>query len=275
MFKFLINQHIFLTIVDISLVLLVLSYLFKMMRGTKGIFFLNAVVIIFLVYATSKYLNLTMFSWMLEQLMLILMVALPIIFQNELKRILENLGSRNPIIKWFIKTPVIAVETIDIVTGAVDRLSKEKVGALIVLEREDPLRVVIESGSYIDTVLTKIMIRQIFYPNSPLHDGAVIIKGGRIQAAGCFLPLDNQLPLPQELGSRHRAGLSLSSQTDALVIIVSEETGGISLAYHGVLESGYSSERLKYRLKELTSPNTAKPVAENSKTTTVKKTEVN
>lgn len=251
MFKFLLNQHILLTIFDILLVLLVLNRLFKMMKGTKGILFLNAIVTLFLVYATSKWLNLVMFSWLLEQLMLILIVALPIIFQNELKRMLETLGRNNPMIKWFIKPPVIAVETIDIVVETVEELSKQKIGALIVFEREDPLTVVNDSGSYIDAVLTKIVIEQIFYPNSPLHDGAILIKGSRVQAAGCFLPLDNQLPLPQELGSRHRAGLSLSAQSDAIVVVVSEETGGISLANHGVLETGYSSEYLKYRLHEL------------------------
>jgi diadenylate cyclase len=271
-FRFLFTQHILLTIIDILLVLLVLNYLFKMMRGTKGILFLNAIIIIFLVYTSSKYFHLTMFSWMLEQLMLILVVALPIIFQNELKRVLETLGSRNPIIKWFIKPPGIAVESIDIVADAVENLSAEKIGALIVFEREDSLVVVSESGSYIDTALTKIMIRQIFYPNSPLHDGAVLIKGSRIQSAGCFLPLDNQLPLPQELGSRHRAGLSLSAQTDALVVIVSEETGSISLACSGILEPGYSSERLKFRLRELIQPIQPKPAAD--KKVSVKKTEV-
>jgi diadenylate cyclase len=272
MFQFIFTQHIVLTLIDLLLVLMVVYQLFKMMRGTKGFLFLNALIIIFVVYATSKYFHLVMFSWLLEQIMLILMVALPIIFQNELKHVLETLGSRNPIIKWFIKPPVIAVESIDIVADAADNLSTEKIGALIVFEREDPLLVVKESGSYIDTELTKIMIRQIFYPNSPLHDGAILIKGSRIQSAGCFLPLDNQLSLPQELGSRHRAGLSLSAQTDALVVIVSEETGSISLACNGVLEPGYSSERLKYRLKELIQPAQARPTVD--KKTTVKKTEV-
>ena len=125
------------------------------------------------------------------------------------------MGRKNPFVKWFIKPPLIAVESIDIVADAVESLSTEKVGALIVFEREDPLIVVNESGSYIDAALTKIILRQVFYPNSPLHDGAILIKNSRVQAAGCFLPLDNQLPLPQELGSRHRAGLSLSAQTDA------------------------------------------------------------
>jgi diadenylate cyclase len=271
-FSFLFTQHIIWTMIDLLLVLLVIIQLFRMMKGTKAFLFLNAIIIIFFVYSVSKYLHLTMFSWLLEQVMLILMVALPIIFQNEMKRVLEILGRRNPIIKWFIKPPVIAVESIDIVADAAETLSAERVGALIVFEREDPLVVVGESGSYIDTLLTKIMIRQIFYPNSPLHDGAILIKGSRIQAAGCFLPLDNQLSLPQELGSRHRAGLSLSSQTDALVVIVSEETGSISLACNGVLEPGYSCERLKYRLKELIQP--VQPKVNVEKKVAIKKTEV-
>jgi diadenylate cyclase len=249
--NFLLKQHGLLTIVDILLVLLILSQLFKYMRGTKGIFFLNGIIILFLVDASSRYLKLTLFSWLLDQILLMLFVALPIIFQNEFKRALETLGRRNPIVKWLIKPPVIAPESIDVVVEAVERMAKQKTGALIVFEREDPLLTVSESGSSIDADLTKILIRQIFYPNSPLHDGAILIKGNRIQAAGCFLPLDNELSLPQELGSRHRAGLSLASQSDALVVIVSEETGGISLASNGVLEMDFSIEGIKFRLKEL------------------------
>lgn len=251
MFDFLTKQHVVLTIFDISLVLIILSRLFKYIRGTKGIFFLNGIIILFLVNASARYLKLTLFSWLLDQVLLMLFVALPIIFQNELKRALETLGRNNPIVKWFLKPPVIAPESIDIVIEAVERLARQKMGALIVFEREDPLLTVSESGSLIEASLSKILIRQIFYPNSPLHDGAIVIKGNRIQAAGCFLPLDNELPLPQELGSRHRAGLSLASQTDALVVVVSEETGGISLAVNGVLETDYSIEGIKFKLKEL------------------------
>ena len=250
-------------IIDVSLVLLILIQLFKIMKGTKGIFFLNAIIILFLVYSSSKLLNLVYFSYLLEQIMLILFVALPIIFQNELKRALETLGRKNPLVKWFIKPPVIAVESIDMVAEAAESLAKQKIGALIVLERENPLPVVHESGSYIDGILNKILIKQIFYPNSPLHDGAIVIKSNRIQSAGCFLPLDNELTLPQELGSRHRAGLSLATQTDAIVVVVSEETGVVSLAYNGVLERGYSTERLKFTLKELIMQ--AKPYAANLK----------
>lgn len=252
--KFLGSQHIFLTIIDVILVLFVLYYLFKILKGTKGIFFLNAIMILFLIYASSRFLSLTLFNALLEQIMLMLFVALPIIFQNELKRALEVLGQKNPILQWLIKPPEIPTESIEIVAEAVVSLSKHKHGALIVFERNDPLPMVKQSGSYLDSALSQIVLEQIFYPNSPLHDGAVVIKGNRVQAAGCFLPLDNQLILAQELGSRHRAGLSLAAQSDALVIIVSEETGSISLAFNGLLETGYNSERIKYRLIELVRP---------------------
>lgn len=246
--------HIFFTIIDITLVLFILYHLFKILKGTKGIFFLNAILILFIIYALSRFLSLTLFNALLEQVMLMLFVALPIIFQNELKRALEVLGQKNPILQWLIKPPEIPTESIEIVAEAVESLSKHRYGALIVFERNDPLPMVKQSGSFLDGALSQILIEQIFYPNSPLHDGAVVIKGNRIQAAGCFLPLDNQLILPQELGSRHRAGLSLANQSDALVIIVSEETGSISLAYNGQLERGYNSERIKYRLIELSQP---------------------
>lgn len=251
---FLGDQHILLTAIDIILVLFVLYYLFKILKGTKGIFFLNAILILFIIYAVSRFLSLTLFNALLEQVMLMLFVALPIIFQNELKRALEILGQKNPFLQWLIKPPEIPAASIEIVAEAVESLSKHKYGALIVFERNDPLPMVKESGSFLDAALSPIIVEQIFYPNSPLHDGAVVIKGNRVQAAGCFLPLDNQLILPQELGSRHRAGLSLASQTDALVIVVSEETGMISLAFNGQFESGYTSERIKYRLIELVRP---------------------
>ncbi len=252
--KFLGDQHFLLTIIDVILVLIVLYYLFKVLKGTKGIFFLNAILILFLIYASSRFLSLTLFNALLEQIMLMLFVALPIIFQNELKRALELLGQKNPILQWLIKPPEIPTESIEIVAEAVESLSKHKYGALIVFERNDPLPMVKESGSFLDGALSQILVEQIFYPNSPLHDGAVVIKGNRVQAAGCFLPLDNQLILAQELGSRHRAGLSLATQSDALVIIVSEETGNISLACNGQLETGYNNERIKYRLIELVRP---------------------
>lgn len=259
--RFLIEHNIIRTGIDLFLVILIITQLFKLMRGTKGVFFLNGIIILFLTYIFSRALGLEYLNLLLSWIIIMLGVALPVIFQNELKRAIENLGRKNPIIKWFVKPPVIAIESIDIVAEAVESLSKQKIGALIVLEREDPLPVVGESGSYIDAALSAILIEEIFYPGSPLHDGAILIKGNRIRAAGCFLPLDNQLPLPQQLGSRHRAGFSLASQSDALVVIVSEETGGISLAYNGVLETGYNSERLKGTLKELIHPLQEKPVA--------------
>lgn len=271
--KLLGGQPIFLSIIDVVLVIFVLYYLFKILKGTKGIFFLNAILILFLIYTSSSFLNLTLFNALLEQIMLMLFVALPIIFQNELKRALEVLGEKNPILQWLIKPPDIPAESIEIVAEAVESLSKHRHGALIVFERNDSLPMVKQSGSFLDGALSQILIEQIFYPNSPLHDGAVVIKGNRIQAAGCFLPLDNQLLLAQELGSRHRAGLSLATQTDALIIIVSEETGNISLALNGKLETGYNSEQIKYRLIEAVRP--ASPVnAPNIDCNTGIKTEV-
>ena len=231
----------FLRIIDLILVLFVLYYLFKILKGAKGIFFLNAILILFIINLLSRSLGLEYFNVLLEQIMLMLFVALPIIFQNELKRALEVLGQKNPILQWLIKPPEIPTESIEIVAEAVESLSKHKHGALIVFERNDPLPMVKQSGSFLDGTLSQILVEQIFYPNSPLHDGAVVIKGNRVQAAGCFLPLDNQL--------------SLATQSDALVIIVSEETGKISLALNGQLETGYNSDQIKYRLIEAVRPN--------------------
>ncbi len=265
MLKFFMDRSTIMTTIDLLLVLLILTRLFKWMRGTKGIFFINAIIILYLANIASDALSLKYFSILVQWIMTMLVVALPIIFQQELKRAIEYLGRRNPIIKWFVKTPQIAFEAIDIVVDAVDSLSKNWIGALVVFEREDLLTVVRDSGSHIDAKVSKIIIEQIFYPSSPLHDGAILIKGNRIVAAGCFLPLDNQLVLPQKMGSRHRAGLSLSNQSDALVIIVSEETGGISFASNGTLKTGLNSEQLKGILRESIYSAEPKPAAPGSK----------
>lgn len=259
MLKFLTDPNIIRTIIDLLLVLLILTRLFKWLKGTKGIFFINAIIILYLANIASDALSLKYLGVLFQWIMTMLVVALPIIFQHELKQILEYMGRRNPIIKWFVKAPNIAIEAIDIVAEAVAGLSENKVGALIVFEREDLLTVVRDSGSSIDAAVSKILIEQIFYPGSPLHDGAIVIKGNRIVAAGCFLSLDNQLVLPQKLGSRHRAGLSLSNQSDALVIIVSEESGGISYANDGKLVTGLNCEKVKTALREVIYPAGSKP----------------
>lgn len=253
------------TIIDLLLVLLILTRLFKWLKGTKGIFFINAIIILYLANIASDALSLKYLGVLFQWIMTMLVVALPIIFQHELKQILEYMGRRNPIIKWFVKASDIAIEAIDIVAEAVGSLSENKVGALIVFEREDLLAVVRDSGSSMDAAINKILIEQIFYPGSPLHDGAIVIKGNRIVAAGCFLSLDNQLILPQKLGSRHRAGLSLSTQSDALVIIVSEESGGISYANDGKLVTGLNCEKIKVALRELIYPVESKTGSTSSK----------
>lgn len=254
MVKFLTDSNIMRTVIDLLLVFFILTRLFKWLKGTKGIFFINAIIILYLANIASDALSLKYLGVLFQWIMTMLVVALPIIFQHELKQILEYMGRRNPIIKWFVKGSHIAIGAIDIVAEAVSGLSENKVGALIVFEREDLLVVVRDSGSSIDAAVSKILIEQIFYPGSPLHDGAIVIKGNRIVAAGCFLPLDNQLILPQKLGSRHRAGLSISNQSDALVIIVSEESGGISLANDGKLETGLNCEQIRMALRELIYP---------------------
>ncbi len=243
---------IFLRLTDIFLVLLVINSLWKMMKGTKGIFFLNAIIILLLVYMASKALNFELFSSLLEYLMIIMIVGMPILFPMELKKAVESLGTHNPIAKFFIKPPTIATESIEVVAEAAESLSRKRIGGLLVFEWEDSLLNVVESGLNLDAVLSKILLEQIFYPNSPLHDGAILVKGNRIRAAGCFLPLDNQLFLPHNLGSRHRAGLTISAQTDALVVIVSEETGEISIAYKGCLFKMSNAEQVKIKLKEIT-----------------------
>jgi diadenylate cyclase len=257
---FLLTPHMakLINILDILLVVVVILQVFRWMRGTKAVAFMNLTLILFLIYAVSRYLNLVLFTQLLNLISLIMVVSLPIIFQSELKRVIEIFGEKNPFIKRFVAPPVIAPESIEIIVAAAAKMAQKRIGALIVLQQQNYLSVVHQSGTRVDAELSAILLEQLFHPNSPLHDGAVVIKDNRIQAAGCFLPLDNGLALPQELGSRHRAGLSLATQTDALVVIISEETGKISLAYNGVL-AVYSQENLAFKLKKILHPEADPP----------------
>lgn len=238
-------------LLDVLLALMVLLAIFRTLRGTKGIYFINGLLVLFFFFVISRYFQLILFSQLLDQITTALIVALPIIFQSELKRGMEQLGEKNPFIKWLRAQKNLKVENIDVVVEAVFAMAQKKIGALIVFERETPLLTVMQSGSKIDAGITPIMLEQLFFKGSPLHDGAALVVENRIIAAGCFLPLDNSIVLDQSFGSRHRAALSLALQTDAVVVVISEETGNVAVAYNGKLETKYSAEQLSSKLKTL------------------------
>jgi diadenylate cyclase len=186
---------------------------------------------------------------LLEKSMTVVLVALPVVFQPELRRALEQIGRG----RFFRKTVVLDEEEVEHMLSALVSsamaMSRNKIGALIVFERETGLDDYIETGIQIDALVSHELFMNIFIPNTPLHDGAVIIRGNRIKAAGCLLPLTEARNLSKELGTRHRAAIGLSEQSDALVLVVSEETGTISLARSGVLQRYLTGDDIKDLLR--------------------------
>ncbi len=210
-----------------------------MVQALKGILFLVAL------FFVAQFFELKSIRWILSHLFQISIIGFLIIFQPELRRGLARIG-QSPLFKIFIKEEKVAEEII----RAVVSMSKNRVGALIALEREASLKPYIESGIPLDGVLTSELLMTIFMPNTPFHDGGVIVQGNRVVAVGCLFPLSQSQKLSKVLGTRHRAGLGLSEETDAVVIVVSEETGIISLMNQGRAEQDIDEDRLKELLIE-------------------------
>lgn len=239
-------------IVDILSVALIFYWLLWVIQGTRAAQLVRGLAILIIaVVGAANLFQLQALNWLLRQALPALIIAIPVVFQPELRRALERLGHtgawlRTPLTSHEMQTE----ETIDEVTRAVLQLSRLRYGALIVIERETGLQDYADRGIPLDATLTQQLLVNIFFPNSPLHDGAVIIRGNRILAAGCVLPLSENLLDPQ-LGTRHRAGLGITEESDAIAIIVSEETGHISLAVNGRLYRNLDAERLRRALRAL------------------------
>lgn len=225
-------------LLDVVDILLVAFFLYKMLiliRNTravaliKGLIVLGAVTVI----SSSCFLNLHVINWMLQQGMMVIMFALPVVFQPELRRALEQIG-RGRLIRSSQVVDMEALERLlDEIVAVTESMSKTHTGALIVFERDVGLNDYIDTGIQIDGKVSRELLGNIFIPNTPLHDGAVIIRDDRIMAAGCLLPLTSDRSLSTELGTRHRAAIGISELADAVVVVVSEETGSISYTYGG------------------------------------------
>lgn len=235
----------FVSIIDILIVAFFIYKTFLLIKDTRGEQLLKGLV--FLLFATgiSKFLGLTMINWILQKAQTVLLVALPIVFQPELRRMLEKIGRGKFISSSSLWEDKSAEETVDHIVGATIELSAKKTGALIVLEQNIGLADIIETGTVLEAKISKELLKNVFYPNTPLHDGAVIIRKSRLQAAGCFLPLSTRPDISKELGTRHRAAIGLSENSDAIVISVSEETGIISIAEEGTIKRNFNESSLK------------------------------
>lgn len=243
------------SLIDIAIVAYLFHRILGLIKGTRAEQLLKGLVILLVFSIFASYFSLDMVNWLINKLWIVFAITLPIVFQPELRRLLEQLGRGG-----FFISPLGAEQqeqgrVLEELEEAVTVLSRNKIGALIILVRQTGLNEYLESGTPIDAVVTAGLLINIFTPDTPLHDGAVVISQGRIDRAACFLPLSDNLKLDRELGTRHRAGIGVTEVSDALAIIVSEETGSISLAQDGQIKRHLTGQELKDILKpELSSP---------------------
>jgi len=234
------------SLIDIGIVAYVFYRLLGLFRSTRAEQLLKGLILLLVFTVAASYLKLDMVNWLVEKLWILFAITLPIVFQPEIRRFLEYLGRRS----FFTSHTKISLKeeydrVIREVCEAAKVLSRNRVGALIVLTRETGIAEYMDSGVKLDALVSSGLLINIFVPKTPLHDGAVVITEGRIDTAACFLPLSVNPNLDKELGTRHRAGIGISEVSDALVVIVSEETGTISLAREGRLQRYLDGDSLK------------------------------
>jgi len=239
-------------IIEILIIAIVIYLLMNFLRGTRGagilkgtIFFLISAVLALIL--TTGYFKLSRIDYLLSRFLAVAVIAIIVIFQPELRRGLVRLG-QNPLFGFFFRDESRAIDEI---VRAVATMSKKKIGALITIVREVGLEALVEGAVRLDAELTAELLETIFWPGSPLHDGAVIIQNLRVRAASCVLPLTDNPSLSKSVGTRHRAGIGISEETDAISVIVSEETGTISVAVRGQISSGHDIDSLRTTLQKL------------------------
>ncbi len=242
-------------IIDIFLVALMLYYIYKLMKASRSLnIFVGIMVFILMWLFVSRVLEMKLLGAILDKLVSVGVIALIVIFQEDVRKFLYELGSQKGIrrlVSFFKRSSKngnereVDKETIMPIVLACMSMSKRFVGALIVIERSVPLNDIVDTGDVIDARINQRLIENIFFKNSPLHDGAMIISKKRIRAAGCILPVSHNLDIPKELGLRHRAAMGISQNSDAITVVVSEETGRISVAIKGTFRLRLSAEELE------------------------------
>lgn len=246
---------------DVLIVAFLIYQLLLFIRGTHAVQMALGAMVLVLVYWVSSLFDLETVNWILRTLLPYVVFGIIVVFQAEIRKALAHLG-KTPLLGAFQSEKTEGV--IDEVVLAATTLSSEKTGALVVIEREMGLRSYIETGIALDAILTYDLLISIFNPGTPLHDGAVVVQGNRVAAAACFLPLTVNPELSRTLGSRHRAAIGVTEDTDALAVIVSEETGSISLVAGGQIRRGLEGRALKQALLEALEVEEAEAVAAGS-----------
>ena len=245
--------------IDILLVALFVFFVVRLVRDSRAEQFVRAIVLLLILYVVAVFFDLTTVQYMLKTVFNSGLILMIIVFQPEVRRALEQAGhSRHGIFRVFGGLGAVdnaAVidqwnKAIDATVDALSELQKQKMGALIVMERTTRLGEIVRSGTIMEADPSAALISAVFFNKAPLHDGAMIIRDGRVYAAACILPLSDNLQIGRELGTRHRAGVGMSENSDAVVIILSEETGTISVAEHGELTRGFDADTLAETLKK-------------------------
>jgi diadenylate cyclase len=234
-------------LIDIGIVAFLIYQVLLIIRGTGAVQVGFGLLFLVLIFFASRWLELNALHWTLTKIFPYLFFLIIILFQHEIRKAISILG-QNPLLNFF--TDKLGNQPLDEIVFAVTAMASKRIGSLIVLERDMGLKNYIEGGVVLDAKVSYDLLMSIFNPASPLHDGAVIIQSDRISAAACFLPLTLNPYLAKELGSRHRAAIGLSEETDAMVIVVSEETGKISLVHREDLFSDLDGPELKKRISE-------------------------
>lgn len=239
-------------VIDILLVALMLYYLYRVMKESRSLnVFIGIMVFVLVWLFVSQVLEMRLLGSIMDKLVSVGVIGIIVLFQEEIRHFLYNLGARRQVqsvLRIFFSNKdeeKADKEAIMPIVMACMNLSKGKVGALIVIERTTPLTDIIETGDVIDANINQRLIENIFFKNSPLHDGAMIISHRRIRAAGCILPVSHDMDIPKELGLRHRAAMGISQSSDAIAIVVSEETGRIAVAMRGTFRLRLSAEELE------------------------------
>ena len=245
-------------VLDILIIAYILYHLFLWIKTSRAMTLLRGILVVAVFLAFASIAKLNTILWIAKNLINVILLALVILFQPELRRALDELGRKNFFSKFFKSMNLknneeknLSDKTIYELVKTAVQLSKDKTGALIVVEHDTPLGEYINTGISIDAVVTQQLLINIFEKNTPLHDGAVIIKDNRVVAATCYLPLTDNGSLEKNLGTRHRAGLGISEVTDSMTIIVSEETGEVSIAYRGQLYKALDEDGIRRKLSKI------------------------
>ncbi len=233
-------------VIDIFLVALVFFWLLYLVRGTRAVALLRGVIfLVIVVVLLSGFIEFLAFGWLIDRALPALLVAVPVVFQPELRRALEHIGRPGALVGWRTTRGEVLERAISTITEAADTLSDRHHGALIVLERQTGLQEFVESGVELDADISYELLLTIFNPNTTLHDGAVIVREGRVLAAACVLPLSTAFLADRQLGLRHRAAIGVTEESDAIGVVVSEERGAISITHNGRIIRNLEAQRLE------------------------------